>query len=225
MISGLTLRADAPIPYCLYLMQISISMRLYPININISNKNILIVGGGNVALRKIKILLKYTPNIKVVADKILPAIKKIEKKGLIKVFERKYREDDINGIALVIGATSSKDTNEKIFIDATKKFVLCNIVDDPALCSFTVPSIIERGDLCVTIHTNGKCPTLSKEIRKKIEKIITKEYGNLLALLNATRQRLIKEKKSSKKIAIKLREIINSNILERIKKNTKGKKI
>ncbi len=197
-------------------------MSSYPININLEKKTILTIGGGNVALRKIKTLIKFKPGlIKIVAPKILSEIKKLEKNNLIKLYERPYEKEDFNDVNIVFGATSNGETNKDIYNEADSRGILCNIVDSPSLCTFIVPSVIKQGDIVISITTSGKCPALSKEIRKKIEPIITKEYKTLLDILTEVRQRLIKKNIKSEKIAYFLRKIINSNILNLIKKKDK----
>jgi precorrin-2 dehydrogenase/sirohydrochlorin ferrochelatase len=197
-------------------------MPAYSINISLEKKTILIIGGGNVALRKIKTLIKYKPGlIKIVAPNILSEIKKLEKINIIKLYERLYEKEDFNDAHIVFGATSNSETNKDIYNEANSRGLLCNIIDAPLLCTFTVPSIIKRGDLIISINTSGKCPALSKEIRKKIEPLITKEYKILLDILFKVREHLINKNIKSKKIAYLLRKIINSNILNLIRKKDK----
>lgn len=111
-----------------------------------------------------------------------------EKKD-IKLIRRKYQSRDLQGIGLVIGATDDRGLNKKISREAKKRKILVNIVDDPGLCSFIVPSIIKRGPLVVAISTSAQAPALAKALRLKLEGDITPQLGRLTTELGKIRRK------------------------------------
>lgn len=164
---------------------------LYPINLDIKNKPCLVVGGGEVALRKIKSLLDCQAKVIVVSPQFHPEILKLAKAKQIQIINRKYQPPDINKVFLVIGATNDNKVNRQIAEEAKKKSKLVNIVDVPALCNFQVPASIRRGELMITISTNGKSPALSKYLRKQMEEQFGPEYTEYIELLDKWRTKLI----------------------------------
>ncbi|MFH1454033.1 MAG: bifunctional precorrin-2 dehydrogenase/sirohydrochlorin ferrochelatase, partial [Armatimonadota bacterium] len=136
-------------------------MTYLPVNINLKNKNCLVAGAGKVALHKIKILLKFGADIKVVAPAQDKEVLRLFRNSKIKLIKRKFTASDLKNIHLVIAATSSRETNKKISELTRRKNILINVVDDAQLSSFIMPAIIKSGDLNIGISTSGKSPALS----------------------------------------------------------------
>lgn len=160
----------------------------YPVNLDVSDKKCLVVGGGTVAERKVSTLLEFGARVVVVAPLITARLKQLTRSRKIVARLKKYSSADLRQAVLVIGATSDRALNKKIAKDAIKKNILVNIVDDPELCSFIVPSKIKRGALVVSISTSGQAPALAKALRIKLEKIITPELGRLANELGKIRR-------------------------------------
>lgn len=182
---------------------------LYPINLDIKKKRCLVIGGGEVALRKVKTLLDCFAKVTVISPQIHTELQKLAKSKHIQIVKRKYQSQDLKNVFLVIGATNDNKVNRKIADDAKEKQILVNIVDVPNLCNFQVPASIRRGALMLTVSTNGKNPALTKFLRKKLEEQFGPEYGDYLEFLSEWRTKLIKSIQNGK-----LREQISTAIAE-----------
>jgi precorrin-2 dehydrogenase / sirohydrochlorin ferrochelatase len=164
---------------------------LYPINLDIKSKLCLVIGGGEVAFRKIKSLLECQAKVTVVSPQFHPEILKLAKAKQIKIIKRKYQTSDLQKVFLVIGATNDNKVNQQIAEEAKKRQILVNIVDVPNLCNFQVPASIRRGMLMITVSTNGKSPALTKYLKKQLEEQFGPEYTEYLDLLGKWRKKLI----------------------------------
>ncbi|UCD83837.1 MAG: bifunctional precorrin-2 dehydrogenase/sirohydrochlorin ferrochelatase [Deltaproteobacteria bacterium] len=191
-------------------------MRYYPINVNIKGKRCLIVGGGQVAERKAERLLKAGAKVVVISSRLTPKLKRLSGKGLIENIARNYRKGDLKGAVLAFGATNAPGINRRILREAREEGVLLNAVDDPQNCDFTVPSMVSRGELLISISTGGKSPALSQKIRKELEDNYGQEYETLLSLLSAVRERLV-GKDNSKQNKAKFKKLVDSNLLRLIR--------
>lgn len=163
--------------------------RYYPINFDVDNKECLVVGAGAVAERKCLSLLEFRAKVTVIAPQATSGIKKLAKSNKIKWLKRKYKTGDIKKSVLAVGATPDRSVNKKISKDAKERGALVNIVDDPELCSFIVPSKIRRGPLVVSISTSGCAPAMSKALRIKLERIITPKLGQKVEKLGRSRKK------------------------------------
>lgn len=141
-------------------------MRYFPINLDICGRRVVVVGGGVVASRKVAALCDCGAAVTVVSPEFCPEL--AETPGLVRC-ARAYRSGDLAGACLVIGATDCEAVNRQVWDDARAAGVPCNIVDQPELCSFTVPAVITRGDLVITVSTGGVSPALSARLRRKFE--------------------------------------------------------
>lgn len=184
-------------------------MKYYPLLLNLNNKNCLVVGAGDVAFRKIKLLLKCKANITVVAKKTNSDIRKLSRQKKIKLYERSFKKKDLWNAFLVICATNDKKINYKISSLAKEKNILINVVDSPELCNFIVPSTFTRGDLSISISTQGSSPGLSKKIRTELEKIFSKSYKDIINELGRLRKHIIKNIKKNKEKNKIWKEIFN----------------
>ena len=143
-------------------------MRYYPINLDIQNRGVLVVGGGGVGTRKVKTLLDCGARVTVVSREVSAKLQALAASGEINLEQRSYRSEDLTGMFLVIGATNEMKLNRKISNDAEQLNTLCNIADRPEVCNFILPSIVRRDDLVITISTSGKSPAMAKKLRKAL---------------------------------------------------------
>lgn len=193
-------------------------MNYYPINLKIHGKKVTVVGGGEVASRKIQTLLKAGAEVWVIAPELNPTLMELHKKGEVFWIPREYQRGDLEGALLAFGATDDRAINQKVFQEAAERNILTNIVDNPEECDFFIPSHIQRGDLVLTVSTGGKSPALAKKIRQKLEEEFGEEYEKFLTLLGNIREQvlsgdyLVRDKK--KDIFI---ELVDSDILRFIK--------
>jgi siroheme synthase-like protein len=160
----------------------------YPVMLDLSGKDCLVVGGGRVALRKVTGLLRADALVTVIASHFNPHFSLLAKR--ITMVTRSFSETDIQKkYSLIIGATDTPDINTAISRKAAMLGIPCNIVDQPELCSFIVPAIVNRGNITIAVSTNAASPRLSRYIKKKIADIIGTEYSQLASYMAEIRIR------------------------------------
>jgi precorrin-2 dehydrogenase/sirohydrochlorin ferrochelatase len=155
--------------------------RHYPANLIIADRPCLVVGGGEVAARKVEGLLACEARVHVVAPVLGDAILRLAPP--LTYERRPYRAGEAGDYRLVIAATDSPETNHAVFADAERAGVWINAADDPGNCSFTLPAVLRRGSLVVTVSTNGRSPALASWLRERLEASLGPEYETLLELL------------------------------------------
>ena len=171
-------------------------MRYYPAFLNLKNKKAVVVGGGKVAERKVRLLVKAGANVKVISPDITKPLEKLRDKGNIKHANRNYVKRDLKNAYIVIAATSSAEINTKI---AGESENLVNVVDSPSEGNYIVPSVVTRGPLTIAISTEGTSPAVSKTIRKEVEKHYSKEFTNYMRFLEVMREKAVAEITDSNK--------------------------
>jgi precorrin-2 dehydrogenase/sirohydrochlorin ferrochelatase len=164
--------------------------KLFPMFLKLSDRPCLVVGAGAVAESKIASILEAGGRVRVVAPEATPQVRSWAESDAIEWRQRPFRPDDLDGMFLVVAATSSKELHECIFDEATRRGVLCNIVDVPALCDFYYPSVVQRGALQIAISTAGLSPALAQRLRKQLEDEFGPEYEEWLTQLGEARQKL-----------------------------------
>ena len=138
-------------------------MRYLPVNLDIAGRRVLVVGGGQVATRKVKTLRACGALVTVVSPAFAPGLTRM--KGITRI-KRGYRKTDLRGVTLVVSAAGPQDVNRRAWEHACAAGIPINVVDQPDLCTFTVPAVLTRGDLVITISTGGGSPALSGRIRE-----------------------------------------------------------
>jgi precorrin-2 dehydrogenase / sirohydrochlorin ferrochelatase len=162
----------------------------YPVFVNIQGKRCLVVGGGEIATRKVLGLLEADASVFVVSPTLSTALTDLAAQGVIEYETRPFRADDVLGCALVIGATDQPEVNQAVWQAAREHNVWVNIVDTPDACDFIAPAVVRRGALQVAISTGGHSPTLAKRIRMQLEESYGPEYAFLLQELGKERERV-----------------------------------
>ena len=157
-------------------------MNFLPVFLDIKNKPCLVVGAGNVAARKIELLLKASASVKVVSRDIGQAVTEIQDQHSIQCEQRVFLDTDLDQVVLVIAATNDSALNERISMLAQSKRIPVNVVDNPDLCSFITPSIIDRDPVQIAISTGGASPVIARQIRTQLESSIPAAYGELTRL-------------------------------------------
>jgi precorrin-2 dehydrogenase/sirohydrochlorin ferrochelatase len=166
-------------------------MRYYPVQLDVKGRNCLVVGGGAVGTRKVETLLACGAQVTVVSPATTEPLRALAAEGAITLRRRDYASGDLAEMFLVIGATDDAALNRRISTEAELRQVLCNIADRPELCNFILPSILERGDLTITVSTAGKSPAFAKKLRRTLAAQYGPEYAAFLDLMGAIRQRLL----------------------------------
>jgi precorrin-2 dehydrogenase/sirohydrochlorin ferrochelatase len=197
-------------------------MHYYPVNLDIQNRNCLVVGGGGVGTRKVATLLKCGANVTVVSPDISQQLLDLAESPSLTLKQRPYQSSDLDGMFLVIGATDDETLNRKISHDAERRNTLCNIADRPDVCNFILPAIVQRDDLIITISTSGKSPALAKKLRKSLEARFGEEYGILLRLMGGIRKRLLSQSHEPEAHKPIFEQLINSELITMIKEGKTG---
>ena len=167
--------------------------RYYPLFLDIRDRACLVVGGGKVGARKAKGLLAAGARVIVVSPEMDAAIEALLPDERLTLKRRAYLPSDMAGAFLVIGATDHAELNRRIKKDAQAAKALCNVADQPQLCDFILPAVVNQGDLSLAITTAGKSPALAKRLRRQLQAQFGPEYAALTALLGAIRTRLLAE--------------------------------
>ena len=166
-------------------------MAFYPINLSISNRHCLVVGGGAVAARKIEALLFSEAVVRVVSPEVCRKISDFAKSGQIEWVRREYRDSDLERVFLVFAATNQPIVQDQIAMQAKKSGVLLNSADRPDQCDFQVPAKIRRGGLLIAVSTGGASPALSTQIKQRLYLEFGPEYGVLVDLLANIRRQVV----------------------------------
>ena len=183
----------------------------YPVFLNIQNKRCLVVGGGKVAGRKIKRLVKCGASVEVLSPQVIPEIKDLLSEEQI-IYE-KYSKKFLGDYLLVFAATDSKQVNRQIYYDTQENNILINVANDLDYCDFIVPALVDKGDLQIAVSSGGKSPALAKKIKERLQNEFSGEYEEVTESLGEIRE-LIKNSVSDQKkrslIFNKLAEIIEN---------------
>ena len=193
-------------------------MRYYPLYLNIADKRCVVVGGGEVAARKVERLVSCGARVTVIVRELGPALDVLKKNGRLEHVESDYRKEHLRGAFLVIGATDSPEVNERVYRDSKEEGILVNVVDDPGLCDFILPSLMERGDLSIAVSTGGKSPALARKIRQELESIYGPEYEVLLGIMGALREKVLSRQGPSEANRRVFESVLDSDVLDKIRK-------
>lgn len=157
-------------------------MEFLPLFHNLRGAQVLVVGGGEIALRKSRLLAEAGAVLRVVAPEIGAEVRElIERSGGEQIL-RGYTESDLNGCVLIIAATDDEPLNAQVSADARQRGVPVNVVDAPALCTVIFPAIVDRSPLVIAVSSGGDAPVLARLIRAKLETWIPPTYGHLAGL-------------------------------------------
>lgn len=165
----------------------------YPVNLNISGKKCLVIGGGSIAARKVRGLLECGGRVYVVSPVLHPLLRKLTEDKQIVWLNRDFQAEDINDKFLVIAATDNAEVNHEVATLCEQQNILINVVDDPSWCSFTLPAVHRQGDLLIAVSTNGKSPALARVIKEELAEKFRGEFAQALELLGNLRETLFAE--------------------------------
>ncbi len=189
-------------------------MILYPVNLNITDKACLVIGGGNVALRKIRSLVRCNAKVTVISPDVMDEIRLLAENGEISLYQRGYASGDLAGAFLVFAATDNPEVQAAVNDEAAKHNILLNSANDPDRCDFQVPAKVRRGSMLMTVSTGGASPALSKLIRQQLEDQFTDEYGRVVALFAEIRNIVVAEPASSVENKRLFKKLLDSDIVE-----------
>jgi precorrin-2 dehydrogenase/sirohydrochlorin ferrochelatase len=163
---------------------------LYPVNLRLAGKAVLVVGAGAVAAGKVRGLLDARASVTVVSIDVVDEVVALAESGAVTLERRPYAAGEAAAYRLVVAATSDTAVNQAVHDDAEAAGVWVNAADDPARCEFTMPARVRRGDLLLTISTGGRSPALASWLRAQLTEQVGPEYEALLDLLAEERERL-----------------------------------
>lgn len=160
---------------------------LYMACINLHSRPCLVVGGGSVGFEKAEGLLASGAAVTVVAPEVGDGIRDLLAGGRLVWHRREYDATDLDGMFLVVAATSIRAVNERVHRDAEARALLVNVADVPDLCNFILPAVARRGEIALAVSTNGASPALAKRIRREMEELLGHPYARLAEILASLR--------------------------------------
>jgi siroheme synthase-like protein len=161
--------------------------RYYPAALDLRNRRVVVIGGGQIATRKIAELLQTGARVTVISPTATPRLARWAQEGRLRLLRRRYRSGDLRGACLAIAATSMPTEHVKIANEARRSATWLNVVDVPALCDFIAPAVMRRGDLTITVSTAGRNPALAAWVKRMLQGVIGAEYGQVTRLLGEIR--------------------------------------
>ena len=168
----------------------AIPMRYYPVFLDIAEKPVVVIGGGNVALQKVEGLADAGAQVTVVSPELHPRLREMVDTGGVKHIEREYRPGDLQGFKLAFVATDDRSANATVWQEGRERGVWVNAVDDIPNCDFIMPGIVRRGDLVLAISTTGASPAMARKVREDLEGFLKEEDALLLDLAGEVRREL-----------------------------------
>ena len=165
-------------------------MRHFPVFLDLNGRRCLVVGAGEVAARKAQQLLRSDADLLIVAPGAGEGIRALKQQGRVRYEAREFMPEDVDGCALVIAATPDKQVNSQVANAAKAGNVPVNVVDNPALCSFIMPSVVDRDPVQIAVSTGGASPVLARLLRVKLETLIPATYGRLATVVREFRGRV-----------------------------------
>jgi precorrin-2 dehydrogenase/sirohydrochlorin ferrochelatase len=191
----------------------------YPVYLNLKGRRVVVVGGGEVAERKVESLLEAEASPVVISPDVTRSLSLMAEENQIEWRNRKYTKGDCTGAALVFSATNDPEVSRAVYAEATELGLFVNTADQPALCSFIMPAVVRRGDIGIAISTGGTSPALAARLRRKISRVIGPEYAQFSQLMVRAR-REIRSRVASERERRELHyRIIDSDIIELLRRN------
>ena len=192
---------------------------LFPIFLKLDGKRCLVVGGTALLEAKVQSLLSRGAEVKLVADYVTDEIRKLAEEGRIRWEKRSFRTADLDGVTLVVAADRDQAVNKSVFAESEARNLPCNVVDQPALCNFYYPAVVERGQLQIAISTGGLSPSLASRIRAELEQQFGPEYGEWVDALGRARERILTSLTPSERRTRILKRIASKHALEQFRWN------
>ena len=192
--------------------------------LKLAAKPCLVVGAGTIAESKIAGLLEAGARVRVVAPEATAQVRSWAASKGIEWQQHPFQPADLEGMLLVVAATSSTELHERIYKEATQRGVLCNIVDVPSLCDFYYPSVVQRGALQIAISTAGQSPALAQRLRKQLEEQFGPEYEEWVAQLGEARDKLRSDHPDSEERIRLLQEDASEEAFEAFRRSRRQSK-
>lgn len=166
-------------------------MRYYPVYLDIAGKPAVVIGGGDVAMQKIKGLLDAGAEVTVVAPELNDEVRELADAGKLRHIDRDYEPGDLEGYVVAFVATDDRSINATVAREGKERRVWVNAVDDTPNCDFIMPAIVRRGDLTVAVSTAGRSPAMARKMREELEAFLTEDFVLMLDLAAEVRKELL----------------------------------
>ena len=196
---------------------------VYPVFFDIRAKRCLVIGGGIVAERKVRGLLREEADVVIVSPEVTDGIARLAARGQCRWLRKKYGTGDLDGAFLVFAATGSPTVQEQVASDAEILGLPVNVVDQPERCTFHVPAVLRRGDLTLAVSTAGKSPALAAMVRQRLSDQYGDEYAQLLSLMGRLRPLVINAAATSEERKALFQKILHGDMVHWIQSNQWGK--
>ena len=191
--------------------------RFYPILVDLEGKKALVVGGGKVAQRKIETLLDHGASVDVIARELTETLEGLRRAGRIRLLGKEFSEAFLEGVFLVFSATDDAGLNRRVSQAAQQRGLLVNAVDQPADCTFIVPSVLSRGNLLIAVSTSGKSPAFARKVRVELERHFGEEYGLFLNLMGNLRKEILSLGLPQERNKTVFEQLVHSDLLAAIR--------
>lgn len=156
---------------------------LFPLFVSLEGRVCLVVGGGPVAERKVRVLLPHGPTIRLIAERRTDWLDEACRHGTVEYLGHSFREDFLDNVDLVFAATSDSSLNRKIAAHASERRLWCNMASEPEKGSFFLPAVLQRGPLTIAVSTGGKSPSFAARICRELSYQFGEEWSDLLNLM------------------------------------------
>jgi precorrin-2 dehydrogenase/sirohydrochlorin ferrochelatase len=186
---------------------------MYPISLNIAGKICVVVGGGQVAARKVDGILGAGARVRIISPDLTDRLQALAEQGEVEWRQKRFEAEDLRDAFLVFAATDNPQVQALIVKTAREENLLVNVADGPDLCDFQIPAVLRRGDLTITVATNGTTPAVAVMVKKRLETLIGEEYGALTALVAAFRDEIICRATCEAEKKILFQKILQDDIL------------
>jgi len=191
-------------------------MQSLPIFFNITNRHCVVIGGGDIALRKATMLMKANAAVTLISPDLCTELQALATEGKLKHAEAHFSPAHLAGACLVIAATDDEPVNEAVSIAAKAAGIPVNVVDAPALCTFTMGSIIDRSPIVIAVSSEGNAPVLARYIRTKIETMLPTSYGRIATIAGEFRDKVKAKFKTIQARRIFWEDILQGPLVERV---------
>jgi precorrin-2 dehydrogenase/sirohydrochlorin ferrochelatase len=193
-------------------------MAYLPIFLDVTRRRCLVIGGGEVAARKVQSLLDAGADVTVISPSLIEELAELARARRIQHMNREYATGDMADAALVYAATDDAELHRRLYDEARERGIPINVADVPALCTFIVPAVMTRGSLQIAVSTEGASPAMAKRIVKRLEGLLGAEYGFALEVMRAARHHLKSTEPDIGTRAAKLTALAMSRIPEYLRK-------
>lgn len=186
---------------------------MYPVSLDIDGKLCLVVGGGRVAARKVRGLLAAGARVRVISPALHPRLEALLAQEGIEWQRKPFTAEDVDGAFLVFAATDRPEVQAAVLAAARSHNLLVNMADNPGDCDFQVPAVLRRGDLSISVATNGTTPAMAALVRRQLEGVIGEEYALLTTLMGALREEILRLASSEAEKKILFQKILQDDIV------------